>query len=163
MPDRFVLGNPMIGSNYILSKRKIPTAGIVLLSAFLISVLGAVIGRYFFDYGSAKLDDLQHYTFSLLTLIGIFYAFSTGNHVRITSRYSETHNHVFEQLWLIAGATIPFTLLLIASIKPILLAWQNLEGSAEPGGLPGYFLVKTALPIFCAAIIYIALKRLRNN
>ena len=53
---------------------------------------------------------------------------------------------------------VPWLLLILWSSLPFVrLSWRVLEPSAQPGGLPGLFLVKSAIPLFAALMLLQAL------
>lgn len=131
-----------------------------LLSLVFCTQITVVILRYLFKIGFIELQDLVSYCFAAFCVLAIPSALRTDNHVRVDIfRAKQT---IFTarrvDLFTIFTFLIPvFAVTLWYSLPLVGYSWSVLEGSRQTGGLPGYFIVMTALPISCILIILQAL------
>jgi len=88
--------------------------------------------------------------------LGIPYALKEQSHVRVDIIYSRLDMR-FRALIDLLGTLIfllPLSLFLIwSSLDYVNLSWNMQEGSAEPGGLPGVYLLKTLIPLMAALLL----------
>lgn len=124
--------------------------------ALLLVVLGVVnvIGRYLgaqlgMQLSSNSLLEAQIQAFNLMFLLGGAYLLLENGHIRVDVLHSKFSAHT--QAWIdFLGSVlllIPFCLLMLGySFDYVLKAWQRLEVSPNPGGLPLY-PIKTVLLI----------------
>jgi TRAP-type mannitol/chloroaromatic compound transport system permease small subunit len=131
--------------------------GIVLMIVLSFVAIGL---HTFINFTSIPMQELIVYLHSSIFMLGIVYAFSHDKHVRIDIFYqnkSETSKkriNFFGTLFLL----IPFCLFLFyASYTYVLSSWSRLEGSAEPGGLPFVYGLKSLLLILPALLIATAI------
>ena len=110
----------------------------------------SVVLRYFFGISSLGFDELQWHIYSASWLLGFSYATAEGSHVRndlLYSRFSELTQlriDFYGYLFLV----LPFAVLVIYhSYFFAEWAFQQNEGSIDPGGLPHRWIIKSALPI----------------
>jgi TRAP-type mannitol/chloroaromatic compound transport system permease small subunit len=125
---------------------------IVLLVAVMVYL---VIGRYLFSAGSIATQELSLWLFSASFMLSFGYAFKHQQHVRVD---------VFSQRWQpqtrawLEFAGIVFLLLPLCifwfwvSLDYVAASWSQKEGS-NSGGLPGWYLIKTCIPISAALIV----------
>lgn len=122
----------------------------VLAVALVALVFGLVLARYVFNAGSVAVQEGVLWLHATVFLLGLCYALRHGAHVRVD---------VFSQRWSArtrakvefgAGVLLllPFCVFIVAiSAEYVAASWSALEGSRDPGGLPGWFLLKTLLPL----------------
>lgn len=131
-----------------------------LLSVVFCTQITVVVLRYLFKIGFIELQDLVTYCFAALCILAIPTALRTDNHVRVDI-FRATQSAVVARrvdLFTIFIFLIPvFTITLFYSLPLVSYSWSIFEGSRETGGLPGYFIVMTALPLSCTLIILQAL------
>ena len=111
-----------------------------------------VFMRYALSTGFIWMTDLYVWLHALVFIVGAGYTFKHGGHVRVDILYSGLS--VRRRAWVDIFGTFVFLLpwlIVIAaySTKPILDAWAIHEPSANQGGMPGLFVMKTALWVFC--------------
>ena len=142
-----------------------------------------VILRYGFGIGSILLQETVVYMHGIVILFGLAYTLKHDGHVRVDLVYSNqtTKKKAWTNLLGHAFFLIPFGLILVAeslgisSSIPIERSyvgrsWTVLEGSAEVGGLPGIFLLKSLIPL-CGSLLviqaigemYKAISHIRDN
>ena len=129
---------------------------------FALSMLANVLLRYLMDLGFVWLQDLQAYSFFVLVVTAIPVAFLADRHVRL--------EYEIPLLPLPARsaaadffAVVSSALFCVLTTRDVVQSWLVLEGSLEPGGLPGFFVIKTFLPVSFLVLLLIALLRLRGR
>ena len=95
------------------------------------------------------------YMHGIVFMLGIAFTLKEQGHVRVDvlhEKFSRRTRNLID----IAG-TILFLLplsifILLTSLDYVSFAWSLRESSAQPGGLPGVFLVKTLIPVMAALL-----------
>lgn len=126
---------------------------IACLVIVLASMSATVQLRHGAGVGFLQLQDLTLYAFSLFAVLSIPCALAEARHVRVQPDAQQSGGG--------GGKRVTFVALMLAGLLAMTLlvhSWplfvQSLliaEGSGQIGGLPGFFLVKAALPL--AAIL----------
>jgi TRAP-type mannitol/chloroaromatic compound transport system permease small subunit len=123
----------------------------LLLVLFFIQIVVVVL-RYVFGIGYLELQDIVAYSFAAIVVLSIPVALRADKHVRVDILrriQSPVTARALDNLAILALLGPVFILIIVFVMPDILYAWRIREGSVETGGLPGYFLVKTCLPIAC--------------
>lgn len=123
-------------------------AWIPITMAMLTVVVVAL--RYLLGVGFIAGQEGVIYLHSTLFMLGASCAMRFDEHVRVDIFYR--HWGQKGRAWVNALGHIVFTLPLcaligVSSFDYVTEAWFSLEGSAEPGGLPAVFLLKTLIPV----------------
>ncbi|WP_238947195.1 TRAP transporter small permease subunit [Saliniramus fredricksonii] len=121
-------------------------AGIVLVA----SVLGIVILRYGFGVGFIELQNLASYAFAVFVIFALPVCMAQDGHVRVevlSERLSPRYRVWSEGLALVLLLIPVFALTIISYWPSLSYSWAIRERALETGGLPGIFLIKTALPL----------------
>ncbi len=130
---------------------------IILLACLATSEIVVVMLRYIYGIGFLQLQDFAAYSFAALLVLGIPYALARDAHVRVDV-FREHQSQALKNKIDIAAVLlllIPVFGLTLYSVFPdVSYAWQIKEGSKETGGLPGLFIVKSALPVACVLMIF---------
>ena len=126
------------------------------MAAVLVAlVFGLVLARYAFGLGSVALQEAVLWLHASIFLLGLGYTLRHDGHVRVD---------VFSQRWTprararmtVAGAALlllPFCAFMLAmSWDYVAASWSAREGSRDPGGLPGWYLLKALLPVSAALL-----------
>jgi|TARA_X000000368_G_scaffold183791_1_gene145160 TRAP-type mannitol/chloroaromatic compound transport system permease small subunit len=108
--------------------------------------------RYLFNSGSVAIQELEWHLFSIIFLFGSAYTLKHNEHVRLDILYNSKLINERMRLWFdVLGTLIfllPFCVLIIISAWPFVMqAYIHAEISPDPGGLPGRWLIKAAIPI----------------
>ena len=126
-----------------------------LALAMVLITLAVVLMRYLFNIGAIPLQESVMYLHGVLFMLGIPYGLSQDTHVRVDllySRLGEAQQRYID----IAGHLlflIPVALFIfITSLPYVAASWRVLEGSAEVGGIPGVFLLKTLIPVMAVLL-----------
>lgn len=151
----------MIIRNFIITAANVLHRFNIAICVLLMLVLfGAqitiVILRYSFGVGFLELQDLAAYSFAMLAVLSVPVALRLDRHVRVDifrSRQEKTLRRRFDQCAIILMLFPVFALTLYLVLPQVAYSWSIFEGGVETGGLPGYFLIKTALPVMCALML----------
>ena len=124
-----------------------------LLVIILVLIVGYDVSmRYLFNSGSVAIQELEWHLFSIIFLFGSAYTLKHNEHVRLDILYNSKLINERMRLWFdVLGTLIfllPFCVLIIISAWPFVMqAYIHAEISPDPGGLPGRWLIKAAIPI----------------
>ena len=130
------------------------TRGAGRLAAALLLVLIALVfhnalGRYAFGGSAVWAQELEWHLLLVCALIGVTVLMLEHGHVRVDMLYErlpERVRHAFDAVSMLLGAAVAL-MLIRYSIGFVDSAWSTREGSPDPGGLPGRYLLKTAVPV----------------
>ena len=115
-----------------------------------------VILRYGFDSGAIVLQELVIYLHATAFMLGLAYTLKQDAHVRVDVIYARLSAR--GQAWVnVIGNCLfllPCTVVFAGfSFGYVGSSWRILEGSAEMGGIPGLFLLKTLIPIMALTLL----------
>jgi TRAP-type mannitol/chloroaromatic compound transport system permease small subunit len=127
----------------------------VLSVAVVAVVFGLVLARYGFGAGSVAAQEAVLWLHASIFLLGLSYAFKHDAHVRVdvfSQRWSAR-----TRAWVEFGAglalLLPFCVfMVIISWDYVAASWAADEGSRDPGGLPGWYLLKSLMPLSAALL-----------
>ncbi len=115
-----------------------------------------VIGRYGFNLGSIGLQESVMYLHGLVFMTGISWTLRHQGHVRVDIFYERFSPRTRAAVDL-AGTVFflfPFGLfLLLGSLDYVAFSFSLREGSAQPGGLPGVYLLKSLIPLMAFLLL----------
>lgn len=146
-------------------KRSIGKLGSILLATFTMAVLAAILLRALRADGSIIVADIQHYAFAALIVFAIFAAFLGNRHIKadlFVGQPSKNQKIRFEIFWTLTCIVAPMSVLFYFVLPAVITSWQLYEGSREFGGLPGYFVVKSLLPLLCMGMIFYSALKCRH-
>jgi len=133
------------------------------LTALIALVVYDALMRYLFQSGSIALQELEWHLFDVVIMLGIAYTLQRASHVRVDifyDRYNDRTRHIIN----IFGALffiLPFSLLIIyVGLDYVLISFEQLEASSDPGGLPYRYLVKSLMPLAFVLLIVQTLSEL---
>lgn len=129
-----------------------------LVTAMILTlvVLAVVVLRYGFGVGYIELQDSATYAFAVLAIFSVPVCLARDGHVRvevISEKLSPTYRRVADAVALIFCLIPVFGVILWAWWPQVVYAWSIREASLETGGLPGLYIVKTALIVAAALTI----------
>jgi len=126
------------------------------LSVLILLVVYDALMRYLFQSGSIALQELEWHLFDVVIMLGIAYTLQRAAHVRVDifyDQYSDKVRHIIN----IVGALffiLPFSLLIIyVGFDFVMISFDQMEASSDPGGLSYRFLVKSLLPLAFVLLI----------
>jgi len=122
----------------------------VLMVLMILNVFYDVLMRYFFNDVSIGMQELEWHLFGAMFMFGIGYTFKEDGHVRVDIFYDQLSEKT-QAIINIIGALLfafPFTLLVLYfSLDYTAEAYKIGEGSADPGGLPHRWIIRSVIPI----------------
>ncbi len=111
----------------------------------IILIVLDVIFRYVFNSSQTWIIELEWHLFALIFLLGIAYTLQVDEHIRVDiiyngrgERYKRNVNILGHIFFLIPWCYIG----IVKSYKIFINSWAFGEGSPDPGGLPGRFVIK---------------------
>ena len=135
------------------------------IAMMLITCL-VVFLRYLLNTGSIALQESVTYLHGIVFLLGIAYTLKQKAPVRVDIIYQRLAPRT--KAWLDLLGTLFFlfpvaVFIAWGSIDYVQFSWNLLEGSAEPGGLPGVFLLKSLIPLMAVLLLLQGLSELLRN
>lgn len=121
-------------------------AGLMVLVA-----LAVVILRYLFGIGFVWMQELYVWMHGLLFTLGAGYALKWDRHVRVDIFYARMspRRRAMVDLGGVCLCLLPMTAVVLAMAWPYVSdSWSKGEESFQAGGLPGLYLLKTAILAF---------------
>ncbi len=121
-----------------------------LTLALVLVTFGVVVARYGFDLGSIAVQESITYLHALIFMLGAAYTLRHDAHVRVDIFYRRMSPR--GQQWVDLAGTLlllfPVCLFILwSSWADVMESWRIQEGSQEAGGLPWFFVLKTAVLI----------------
>jgi TRAP-type mannitol/chloroaromatic compound transport system permease small subunit len=120
-------------------------------SSFALALVmgGNVILRYVFHTGSVWSQELEWHLMSPICLFGMSYALRHGEHVRVDvlfASFSQRNKYLVE--FVSALLLMAISLIIIKlSYAYVMQSWSIGEGTANPGGIPARYILKSLIPI----------------
>ena len=126
------------------------TLAMVLLTALV------VILRYLFNTGSIALQEGIIYLHACVFMLSMGYALKHGQQVRVDifyRRFSQINKAWVNSLGCLILLAPLCLFILLGSWGFVESSWKITEVSAEPGGLPAVFLLKSIIPLAALALL----------
>jgi len=125
-----------------------------------------VVMRYGFATGSIAMQEAVTYFHGTLFMLGAAYALKRGAHVRVDIFYRDFSPR--QRAWVDALGGIVFLLplcgvIFFGSLGYVADAWSTRESSADAGGIPFLYLLKTLLPLMAANLALAAVADILRN
>ena len=139
-------------------------AWLLLLMVVLQSLI--VLLRYGLEFGSIALQESVSYLHASCFMLGAAYTLKVDEHVRVDIFYRNFSER--QRAWVNLVGTLllllPLTLFITwLSIDYVAQAWRIKESSADSGGLPLVYLLKTLIPLFALTLLCQGLAELVKN
>jgi len=141
--------------------------GVAWLAVLLVlTTFSVVVLRYVFAFGSIAAQDLIGYLHAVLFTLGAAYTLKHDGHVRVDILQQRLPPRA--KAWIEITGTVLLLLpmagfMFWSSWDYVREAWAIREGSRNPGGLPGVFLIKTVLWIMPGLLILQGLSRILSH
>lgn len=140
-----------------------------LVPAMMLLTCLIVLLRYQFDIGSVALQEVVIYLHSLVFMLGIAYTLKRDAHVRVDllySRLGERWRALVDLLGTLLFLFPTAIFIFLMSMDYVFFSLRLNEGSAEPGGLPHLYLLKSLLLVMALALglqgLAVSLRSLRR-
>jgi len=130
--------------------------GVAWLTLAMVLITFAVaILRYVFSLGWVWMQESYVWLHGIVFMVGAGYTLLHGGHVRVDIFYRPGTTRF--RAWVDLGGALLLLLpvvimVLIQSWDYVLVSWIKLEESREAGGLPGLFVLKTMIWLFCILV-----------
>ncbi len=114
-----------------------------------------VVLRYLFGVGWVWMQESYVWLHGIVFIVGAGYTLLHDGHVRVDIFYrgAPLRRRALVDLLGAVLLLLPFVALIAAvSVPYVAESWARLETSREAGGLPGLFLIKSVLLVFCAVL-----------
>jgi TRAP-type mannitol/chloroaromatic compound transport system permease small subunit len=127
-----------------------------LTLAMMVITCLIVVARYIFNLGSIALQETVMYMHGMVFMLGIGYTLKHQGHVRVDIFYEKLP--IRKKALIDLFGSLVFLLpigmfIFLASINYVSFSWSLGESSAQPGGLPGVFLLKTLIPLMALLLV----------
>lgn len=155
----------MINTFRKINKRIGKSAAWLVLLLVLVTVCDVML-RYFFKAGSVALQELEWHLFAAVFLLTAAWCWQEDSHVRVDVLYSrfQPKTKAWVNLVFCLLFALPFFSLLIWSSLPFAWsAFQTMESSPDPGGLPYRFIVRSFIPLSALMLISESLAQIARD
>jgi len=122
----------------------------ITMILMILNVFYDVIMRYFFRSSQIAMQEMQWHLFSVIILIGIAYTLKEDGHVRVDLVYDKLNPRKKAMINMFGSIIfiLPIAILVgLSSIDNAVDAFQSMEQSRDPGGLPYRWIVKALIPL----------------
>jgi TRAP-type mannitol/chloroaromatic compound transport system permease small subunit len=136
-------------------------AGVSWLTLAMVAVyFGVVVLRYLFSAGSIALQESVTYMHAAVFMLAAAWTLARDGHVRVDIFYSRWSARARD--WADLAGSLLFLLpvavfILAVCIGFVTESWRIRESSAQPGGLPYVYLLKTLILVMAAQLVLQAL------
>ena len=120
---------------------------LMVLNVFLVVVL-----RYTFSIGFIWMQETYTWMHGIVFMLGAGYTLLHNGHVRIDVFYRTASRRYQAIVYLLGSVFLMMPLMWVVwdrGLPMVQRSWRLVEKSAEAGGLPGLFLLKTVILVFC--------------
>ncbi|MFQ3323694.1 MAG: TRAP-type mannitol/chloroaromatic compound transport system permease small subunit [Pseudomonadales bacterium] len=137
-----------------------------LILAMAIATGAVVVVRYALGSGSIALQESISYLHATVFMLGICYTLKHDQHVRVDVFYQGFSDTT--RAWVNAIGSIIFIFplcifIIFISLTYVGNSWVIREGSADPGGIHGVYLLKTLIPILGVTLLMQAVSVVLTN
>lgn len=141
-------------------------ASSVVTILLVLLVVIDVASRYLFNHTRTWMLELEWHLFGLIFLLGAAQACRQDKHIRVDVFYQKFSPRTKAVINLLGNVFLLIPWCIIATIHSFNYANVSLsllEGSPDPGGLPGRFIIKFTI-FLCFVLLSIeAIKQIRND
>ena len=124
--------------------------------AMVLTTLTVVVMRYVFNFGRVYIQESYVWMHAIVFMVGAGYTLLHNGHVRVDVFYrpASPRYKAWVDLLGVLFLLIPVLLILAEVAMPYIWdSWERLEVSREAGGLPGLFLLKSVIMVFCLLVL----------
>jgi TRAP-type mannitol/chloroaromatic compound transport system permease small subunit len=126
-----------------------------LTLAMVLITFVVVVLRYVFSVGFVWMQESYVWLHGVVFMAGAGYTLLHEGHVRVDIFYR--HKGPRYKAWVdllgVLALLMPVVILIWVVAWPyVLVSWERFEESREAGGLPGLFLLKSVILVFCLAL-----------
>ena len=121
----------------------------------VVITFAVVILRYVFSLGWVWMQESYVWLHGIIFMVGAGYTLLRNAHVRVDIFYrpaSDRYRAFVDLLGAVFLLAPMIIVVFLGSWDYVIKSWEGLEESREAGGLPGLFVLKTFLWIFCCLL-----------
>jgi len=127
-----------------------------LTLAMVLTTCFVVVARYGFSWGRIWIQESAVWLHGMVFMLGAGYTLRHNGHVRVDIFYRPGSARF--KAWVDLLGTLFLLLPVVAMVlwfswPYVMESWAKLEASREAGGLPGLFLLKSVLVVFCVSLL----------
>lgn len=114
-----------------------------------------VVLRYAFDWGRIWMQEMYVWAHAAVFLLGAGYTYLRNGHVRVDLFYGRmtARGRAWVELCGVVFVLVPWlAIVLFYGWSFIANSWRIFEASNQAGGLPGMFLLKSLIGVFCVLL-----------
>lgn len=137
---------------------------LLLLMVFI--TVGVVVARYLFQTGSVVMQDSITYLHASVVILAMGYSLQTNSHVRVDIFYQKMNEKQKAIVNLLGSFffLLPFSIFTLwVSFPYVRRSWAMGEKSAEAGGIPAVFLLKSLLLALVFVLVLQAIIEISKN
>ena len=126
-----------------------------LTLAMVLITFVVVVLRYVFNVGFVWMQESYVWLHGVVFMAGAGYTLLHEGHVRVDIFYRQkgARYKAWVDLFGALALLMPVVILIWVVAWPyVLVSWERFEESREAGGLPGLFLLKSVILVFCLAM-----------
>jgi TRAP-type mannitol/chloroaromatic compound transport system permease small subunit len=123
-------------------------AWLTLLLVLLVA--GDVLFRYIWHVSSVAEQEFEWHVLAVIAMLGSSYTLQQGEHVRVDIFYQNYSLRVKRWMDILFPALVvvpSMGFITWLSLHFVGMSWEITEGSPDPGGLPGRYLIKAFVPL----------------
>lgn len=127
-----------------------------LILVMALTMFSIVVLRYVFHYGRIDLQEIPLYLHAIVLMLCMGYTMQHNQHVRVDILYQQFSTGRRALVNLIGNIVflIPLCIIiLITSWNYVVVSWKVMERSAETGGLPFVFIIKSLTPAMAILLL----------
>lgn len=129
---------------------------VVLMLLMIANVFYDVVMRYFFNDVSIGMQELEWHLFAAMFMFGIGFTLKEDGHVRVDILYEKMNPHTQAYIDIFAALlfALPITLIVMYyGYSYAFDAYDMMEGSPDPGGLPYRWIIRSVIPLSNAFLV----------
>ena len=129
---------------------------VVLMILMIANVFYDVLMRYFFNDVSIGMQELEWHLFAAMFMFGIGFTLKEDGHVRVDIFYEKLLPHTQAYIDIVAALifALPITLIIMYyGYGYAFDAYEMMEGSSDPGGLPYRWIIRSVIPASSAFLV----------
>lgn len=131
-----------------------------------LATAAVVLLRYAFGQNTILLQEGVSALHGLVLMLGIAYTLLEKGHVRVDilhNRLDERRRRMVDAFGHAVFLLPVAALIFLTSLPYVAQSWRVAEGSAEVGGLPGIYLLKTLIPVMAVLLFAQGLSELAKT
>ena len=129
---------------------------VLLMILMVMNVFYDVLMRYFFNDVSIGMQELEWHLFAAMFMFGIGYTLKEDGHVRVDIFYEKLKPHTQAYIDIVGALlfALPISLIIMYyGYSYAFDAFEMMEGSPDPGGLPYRWIIRSVIPASNAFLI----------